>query len=50
MLGSNIVVSNCHCAQTECLLDAEGRPILTDALKATMAKERATWERVHPKG
>lgn len=38
----------CHCAQTECLLDAEGRPILTDALKATMAKERAAWERSGP--
>ena len=40
----------CHCATTECLLDADGKPILTDALKASMAKERAAWERAHPKG
>lgn len=35
----------CHCATTACLLDADGRPILTDALKRTMAKERAAWQR-----
>lgn len=39
----------CHCAQTECLLDAEGAPILTPALKAAMKKERAVWERAHAK-
>ncbi len=37
---------NCYCAQTECLLDADGRPILTDTLKGAMAKEKAAWERV----
>lgn len=40
----------CHCAQTECLIDADGRPILTDTLTQAMAKERATWERAHPNG
>jgi hypothetical protein len=45
MLGSNIVASNCHCATTECLLDEDGKPILTDALKRSMAKELAVWER-----
>lgn len=34
---------NCHCGQTECLLDANGRPILTDRLKKTMAQEKAAW-------
>lgn len=38
---------NCYCAQTECLLDADDKPILTDKLKATMAKEREDWEAVH---
>lgn len=35
---------NCHCGQTECLLDAEGKPILTDRLKTAMLAERAAWE------
>lgn len=35
----------CHCSQTECLLDAEGKPILTDRLKATMKAEREKWEK-----
>ena len=35
----------CHCSITECLLDEEGAPILTDALKRSMAKELAVWER-----
>ena len=35
----------CHCSITECLLDEDGRPILTDALKRSMAKELAVWER-----
>lgn len=33
----------CHCATTEALLDAEGKAILTDKLKATMANERKAW-------
>lgn len=39
---------NCHCATTECLLDTKDRAILTDKLKATMAKERANWEALQP--
>lgn len=35
----------CHCAQTECLLDADNKPILSQSLKDAMAKERADWER-----
>jgi uncharacterized protein with gpF-like domain len=35
---------NCHCATTEALLDADGKPILTDRLKASMASELKTWE------
>ena len=37
----------CHCAQTECLLDDAGVPILSDSLKRTMAKEREVWQRQH---
>ncbi|MDH4481753.1 MAG: phage minor head protein [Rhodoferax sp.] len=39
----------CHCSVTETLLDAEGKPILTDKLKAAMLKEKATWEAAQPK-
>jgi len=38
---------NCHCGQTECLLDASGQPILTDRLKKTMAEERSAWQKSH---
>jgi len=48
MLGSGIVASNCHCGQTECLLDAEGKPILTKKLQSTMANELATWKKSNP--
>ena len=47
MLGSGIAVSNCYCAVTEALLDASGKPILTDNLKAAMVKEREAWQKVH---
>jgi hypothetical protein len=36
-------IFRCHCAQTECLLDEDGKPILTPGLKAAMAKEKAEW-------
>ena len=36
---------NCHCGQTECLLDAGGKPILTDGLKKAMEAELLAWER-----
>ena len=45
MLGSNIVTSNCHCSQTECLIDEDGTPILSASAKRTMAREREVWER-----
>lgn len=35
----------CHCAQTACLLDADGKPILTKYLQSAMANERNTWHR-----
>lgn len=35
---------NCHCGQTECLLDANGKPILTGGLRQKMAAELAAWE------
>lgn len=34
----------CHCAQTECLIDKDGKPILSDALKSSMQAERQAWE------
>lgn len=34
---------NCHCGQTECLLDVNGTPILTDRLKAAMSDELGKW-------
>ena len=36
---------NCRCGTTECLLDSDGKPILTDGLKRKMKAERDTWER-----
>jgi len=35
----------CHCGQTECLLDDAGRPMLSDAAKATFRRERENWAR-----
>ena len=35
----------CHCAQTECLLDKDNKPILSDALKKSMQAERQAWEK-----
>lgn len=35
---------NCFCGLTECLLDADGKPILTKKLQSTMANERKRWE------
>ena len=34
----------CHCAQTETLLDTDGKPILTKKLQSTMANEKKTWQ------
>lgn len=38
---------NCRCAQTEALLDSDGKPILSDFLKTAMVKEKALWQRQH---
>lgn len=38
----------CHCAQTECLLDADEKPILTKKLQSTMANELAAWKKSNP--
>ncbi|MBP9148696.1 MAG: hypothetical protein KBG00_07925 [Rhodoferax sp.] len=35
----------CHCAVTEALLDSDGKPILTDRLKASMAAEHLAWQK-----
>ena len=37
----------CFCAQTECLLDADGQPILTPRIKASMAAERVAWQKAN---
>lgn len=37
----------CHCAQTECLIDEEGAPILTPSARRGMAREREVWQRQH---
>lgn len=41
---------NCFCSQTACLLDSEGKPILTKKLQSTMANERKKWQSQHDKG
>lgn len=35
---------NCRCGVTECLVDADGKPILTKKLQATMANEKRAWQ------
>lgn len=35
----------CHCGITECLLDEDDRPILTDRARAQFKRERENWER-----
>ncbi len=35
----------CHCGITECLLDEDGRPILTDRARQQFKREREAWER-----
>jgi hypothetical protein len=39
----------CHCATTEALLDTDGKPILTDRLKASMLAEKQAWEKANLK-
>ncbi len=39
---------NCYCGQTEALLDAAGKPILTDRLKASMLAENVAWQAANP--
>lgn len=38
----------CYCGNTEALLDADGVPILTDRLKASMLAEREAWQKANP--
>lgn len=38
---------NCRCAVTTCLLDADGKPILSKKLQSTMANERKAWQSRH---
>lgn len=38
---------NCYCACTECLLDEDGKPILTKKLQSSMANERKAWQSKH---
>lgn len=40
----------CHCSLTACLLDADGKPILTKKAQSTLANERRAWQSVHDKG
>lgn len=40
----------CHCSVTSCLLDANGKPLLSDRLKGTMAEALAKWEKANLKG
>lgn len=35
---------NCHCSSTTCLIDASGKPILTDGLKKKMKQELKDWK------
>jgi hypothetical protein len=48
MYANSITASNCYCGVTECLLDSEGRPILTDALKKRMGDALAKWQKANP--
>lgn len=34
---------NCHCGNTECLVDESGKPILSKQAQSSMAKEKANW-------
>lgn len=42
--GKNGNRYRCHCGQTECLLDSDGNPILTQGLKDKMQAEKSAWE------
>lgn len=39
----------CHCATTECLLDTDNQPILTQGLKDKMKAEKVAWQSVQGK-
>jgi len=40
---------NCYCAQTEALVDEEGKLMASDTLKQGMARQRDTWDKQHDK-
>ena len=35
----------CHCGLTECLLDEDGNPVISDKARETFKRERETWEK-----
>jgi hypothetical protein len=37
----------CHCSVTACLLDADGKPILTPSLRGKMAAELTAWKKTY---
>lgn len=39
---------HCHCSSTTCLVDASGKPILTDGLKKKMKQELKDWKPAMP--
>ncbi len=39
---------HCHCSSTTCLIDASGKPILTDGLKKKMKQELKDWKPAMP--
>lgn len=41
---------NCRCATTECLLDTDGKPVLTKKLQSTMANEKKAWQSKYDRG
>lgn len=40
----------CYCSITECLLDEDGKPILSKKLLSTMSNEKKAWQSAHDPG
>lgn len=38
---------NCFCAQTECFVDADGKPVISKAGQQAMKAEKQKWEKAH---
>lgn len=45
MIADGIITSNCFCAQTEALVDDDGKLIASDTLKDGMKRQRDTWQK-----